>query len=372
MTRLLFVSRYRTASMHRKVELLAEQHGFAVLQVAPREWRDEFGVLRNEPWTSADGASRRVLFDMRGRINDPHRATYKALDFGMRTFAPDVIYAEEEPDSLAALQLAAARALFAPRAKLALYTWQNVQRPMSRSVRAVMYLTLRAADAVLCANTAAITLLRNNGFERPAPLIPAIGVDMRHFYAAPRATEPRGLRVVYAGRLDISKGLDTVVEAVASMRSKPARVSFIGDGPDRAALQARVNAAGIGHLAVFLGALPQERLASELRQHDALVLASRSTATWQEQFGRVLIEAMASGAIPVGSDSGAIPEVIGDAGLTFAAGDAAALASALARLQEDAVLSEHLRGCGLARVAKHYTQERVATQTAAFVQSLLA
>ena len=68
------------------------------------------------------------------------------------------------------------------------------------------------------------------------------------------------------------------------------------------------------------------------------MLASRTRPNWKEQFGRVLVEAMASGVVAVGSDSGEIPHVIGPAGLTFPEGDAAALADALRRLQADPAL----------------------------------
>jgi glycosyltransferase involved in cell wall biosynthesis len=357
--------------MHRKVELLAEAHGFTVLQIAPREWRDEFGVVANSEWQSADGRSQRVLLDLRGRVNDPHRATYRTPDFGLRTFKPDVIYAEEEPDSLAALQIAAARALFAPRAKLALYTWQNVRRPMGKAARAVMRGALRASNAVVCANQDAVRLLRDAGYTKPAPLIPAIGVDTRVFHARGRTPEAGPMRIGYAGRLDMSKGIDTLIDAVAALPFAPAQLRLIGDGPDRAAAQARIAAGGMAAIADLPGALPPHALGDALRALDVLVLASTSTPVWKEQFGRVLIEAMACGAVPVGSDSGAIPEVIGDAGLIVPEGNAAALADALTQLT-DAGLRADLARRGLARVAAHYTQEHIAAQTVAFVESLIS
>ncbi len=370
MTRLLFIARYRNASMHRKVELLAGAHGFTVLQVAPREWRDEYGVVANSAWQSADGRSRRMLLDMRGRVNDPHRATYRTLDFGMRAFNPDVICAEEEPDSLAALQIAAARAVFAPRARLALYTWQNVRRPMGAAVRAVMRSTLRASDAVVCANQDAVRLLREAGYAKPAPLIPAIGVDTRLFHARGRADAGAPMRIGYVGRLDMSKGLDTLIDAVAALPVAPAALRLIGDGPDRAAVQARITACGLAAIADLPGALPPPALADALRALDVLALASKSTSVWKEQFGRVLIEAMACGVVPLGSDSGAIPEVIGDAGLIFPEGDAAALTDALMRLADPGLRAE-LSQRGVTRVEAQYTQERIAARTAAFVESLL-
>jgi glycosyltransferase involved in cell wall biosynthesis len=97
-----------------------------------------------------------------------------------------------------------------------------------------------------------------------------------------------------------------------------------------------------------------------LGQFDVLVLPSRSTAGWKEQFGHVLIEAMAMGIPVVGSDSGEIPNVIGRGDLVFGEGDAIALARILRRLVEDEEWREEVREYGLDRVERLYTHDRIA------------
>src|SRR5947207_12014744 len=82
----------------------------------------------------------------------------------------------------------------------------------------------------------------------------------------------------------------------------------------------------------------------------------------REQFGRVIVEAMASGVPVVGSTCGAIPEVIDDAGLVFREGDPDALACALRRLLSDQALRDCLSLRGLERV-KQYSWDRVAEKT---------
>ena len=101
-----------------------------------------------------------------------------------------------------------------------------------------------------------------------------------------------------------------------------------------------------------------------------MVLPSRTTATWKEQFGRVLTEAMACGVPVVGSNSGAIPEVIADAGLIFPEGDAMSLAAQLQRLANEHTLAVELGRRGMARVVDNYSQKRIAAKTAAFLQEL--
>jgi glycosyltransferase involved in cell wall biosynthesis len=105
---------------------------------------------------------------------------------------------------------------------------------------------------------------------------------------------------------------------------------------------------------------------------DILVLPSRTTARWKEQFGRVLTEAMATKTPVVGSSSGEIPSVIGEAGLVFAEGDQAALRAHLAQLIEDRDLRQHLGEQGFARFHERFTQEAVAQATIALYRRVLA
>jgi glycosyltransferase involved in cell wall biosynthesis len=109
--------------------------------------------------------------------------------------------------------------------------------------------------------------------------------------------------------------------------------------------------------------VPSGRVPDILRSLHAVVLPSLTTPTWKEQFGRVLIEAMACEVPVVGSSSGEIPEVIGDAGLVVPEGNVDALAGALQRLYEDEELRKRLGMLGRQRVLQHFTHTRIARLT---------
>ncbi len=109
-----------------------------------------------------------------------------------------------------------------------------------------------------------------------------------------------------------------------------------------------------------------------LREMDVLVLPSRTRPNWKEQFGRVLIEAMASGVSVVGSSSGEIPHVIGDAGVVFPEGDAQALRHQLLQLMQNPQERVDLCNRGRQRVLEHYTQAAVASQTIAVYGEMMA
>jgi glycosyltransferase involved in cell wall biosynthesis len=368
MIRVLFIARYRDPTMSHKVELLAAQPDLTVCHICPRYWQDELVQVEQ---VTTHTTYRQIAVDIH-HPSDPHRALYHTVTFALRDFRPDLIHAEEEPDSLPALQIATARRLFAPRAKLLLNTWQNVGRPLKWHVRAVTRATLRASDGMFCANREAQELLRQQGYRKPATILPALGVDTRVF--TPGAPLPRErFTIAFIGRLVPEKGLDVLIDAVEQLvRSRgprPAQLRIIGDGPDRSNIVRY--AEKLGDIVQFAAALPPAQVAQQLRQIDVLVLPSRTTPVWKEQFGRVLIEAMACGVPVVGADSGAIPEVIGDVGLIFPEDDINALADGLRRLIDSPPLRAELAQRGLARVRAHYTQERIAQQTLEFYRQVL-
>ena len=105
---------------------------------------------------------------------------------------------------------------------------------------------------------------------------------------------------------------------------------------------------------------------------DVLVLASRTLPNWKEQFGRVLVEAMACETAVVGANSGEIPQVIGDAGLIFPEDDVAALHAHLLRLMQSETARDELGRNGRQRVLTHYTQTQIADQTVAVYRDMLS
>jgi glycosyltransferase involved in cell wall biosynthesis len=105
---------------------------------------------------------------------------------------------------------------------------------------------------------------------------------------------------------------------------------------------------------------------------DAFVLPSLTRPNWIEQFGRVLPEAMACETPVIGSRSGEIPHVIGDAGLVFAEGNVPELVACVQKLLDDPQLYADLASRGRQRVLENYTQERIAQQTYEVYQEMLA
>jgi glycosyltransferase involved in cell wall biosynthesis len=136
-------------------------------------------------------------------------------------------------------------------------------------------------------------------------------------------------------------------------------------------LQQLARELGIAQRVHFDGSIPSAQMPAYLQQLDVLVLSSRTRPNWKEQFGRVLVEAMACGVAVVGSDSGEIPHVIGGAGLVFPEDDAGALAGHLRRLMTSPSLRAELGRNGRQRVLEKFTQAQVAAKTVAVYRELM-
>jgi glycosyltransferase involved in cell wall biosynthesis len=246
------------------------------------------------------------------------------------------------------------------------------------------YAFRHAAHAIAGAPEAA-EIIRRHGYRGPISVLPQFGVDPDLF--APKAERPTtkdeslaghdssfvlgpsSFVVGYLGRLVSQKGLLDLVEALALL-PRHARVRLIGDGVQKAQLLERAAQLGVAdrlELVAWTSDVP-----AELRRLDALALPSRTTRSWKEQFGRVLIEAMSSGVPVVGSSSGEIPTVIGEAGLVFPEGDGPALAGALRRLAEQPALRDDLARRGRERVLACYTQAALARRYYALYRDMLA
>jgi glycosyltransferase involved in cell wall biosynthesis len=133
---------------------------------------------------------------------------------------------------------------------------------------------------------------------------------------------------------------------------------FIGTGD--ALEQAKRLAAEYSITLLTHPAVRNEELPEHLAKMDVLVLPSRTTPQWVEQFGHILLEAMAMGIPVIGSSSGEIPNVIGDAGLIFEEGNTAQLAAMLDQLQQNEQERTLLADLGGKRVTEHFTHLKIA------------
>jgi glycosyltransferase involved in cell wall biosynthesis len=344
----------------RKLEEIARHSDVELTVIVPPAWKDARGMLRLERvYTSGY----RLLAEPIRFNGSFHFHYYPTLARHIAEIRPHILHIDEEPYNLATFH--ALRLARRAGAKSLFFTWQNIDRRYPPPFAWLERWVLRHVDYAIAGTEEAAAVWQAKGYGGPTAVIPQFGVDPLIFSPSPDAHPSAGeepFTIGYAGRLVPEKGLDLLISAVARLPGKWL-LSIAGDGPDRARLVEMAGVYNIGGSVHFDGPVASTDMPGYYRGLDALVLPSRTTDNWKEQFGRLLIEGMACGVPVIGARSGAIPEVIGDAGLTFPEGDVDALRACLLSLIEHPRLRAQLAEAGRRRVLEHFTQEQIADQT---------
>lgn len=281
----------------------------------------------------------------------------------------DLVHIDEEPMNLATyLVLKACRKHEIPAV---FTTWQNIMKryppPFAYFER---YIHKNAAGGI-AGNPEALEILRCRGYRKPVICTPQHGVDPAVFRKLDASDlrarmELRNAFVIgFVGQFCFRKGLDTLLKALALL-PKDCALVLVGAGPEEPSLRSLAREVGLSARVHWVPWVDQRDIVKCMCGFDVLVLPSRTVWSWKEQFGRVLIEAMSCETPVVGSDSGEIPNVIGDAGLIFHEGDEQELAGQLQRLLENPSLGKELGRRGRQRVLERFTYAKVAQQTVEF------
>ncbi len=347
-----------------KLEAIARR-GVDLTVLVPPAWSDERGNQQLERSFTAGYSLRPIPIRLNGNFHLHH---YPTLAREIAALQPQIVHIDEEPYNLAtwqALRLArraGARSLF--------FTWQNIARRYPPPFNWGERWSMRCADYAIAGTDAAAAVLRGKGYRGRLKTIPQFGTSEALFAPAPTMPQ-RPFTIGYIGRIVPEKGIDILLRAAAQLDGDW-RLRLVGGGSARGAMQALAQALAVGDRVTFAGQLPSAELPAEYHKIDVLVLPSLTRPNWKEQFGRVLVEAMASGVPVIGSDSGAIPGVIGAAGRIVPEGDVEALARALRDLRDQPDKSSELSEQGRARFLAHFTHERIAEATVAVYREIMA
>lgn len=329
--RVLRITRSAVVPAWRARDRALRRDGAELTLIGARRW-DEGGHMVHLEAAEADGVIPAATWGSHPNlfVYDP-RPLWRAL----RRRPVDIVDAHEEPCSLAAAEIGLLRRLLRPSAALVLYSAQNIFKRYPWPFGMLERAALGTAGGIYVCNDAASRILRRKGFTGALAVVP-LGVDVARF-APVAAGHDRGvvgsLRIAYLGRLEARKGIDVLLQAI---EGEPGwSLEVVGAGEHEPDLRELVREQGLGPRVRFRGHVPHDDLPELYRSFDVVVVPSLPTPRWEEQFCRVAVEAMASGVPVVASASGALPEVVGDAGELFRPGDAAALHDRLRSLADD-------------------------------------
>lgn len=368
--RVLMLSKALVAgTSQRKLEELAKCPDMELTLVTPPYWQHDNGTRQVLEKLYTTGYEMVVTpMTLNGNY---HLHSYPRLGQIMRQVQPEIVHIDEEPYNFATFQ--AMRLAHQHKAQALFFTWQNLYRDYPLPFRQMEHYNYKHTTTALAGNREAVDVLKRKGYKKSVHVIPQFGFDTEIYKrsAARAARLPNApFTLGFLGRLVETKGLVTTVEALTYL-PECCQAIFVGDGPMKSVLEEEAARLGVSQRVSIRPGVPTYAAPGVLEAFDVHVLPSRTFPNWKEQFGRTLAESMACETPVVGSDSGEIPYVIGDAGLVFPEGNAQELAARIRQLLEDPQLYATLAARGRQRVLEKYTQEQIARQTFEVYQEML-
>jgi glycosyltransferase involved in cell wall biosynthesis len=330
------------------VYLRLAERGWDVKLVVPNRWRDEYSPKGFTPTAleGLRGTFARVRVARPGVIQRHFYVTRPTR--WLRRWRPTAVFLEQEPFSVPALQWGqACERLGLP--------WgvqgdENLDRPFPWPARVIRSWAMPRIDFFAARSPSAGRILRLWGARAPVAVVPHTIPEWPETALPKRGSG--AFTIGFAGRLVAAKGIRDLLAAAAELPFA-FRLLLVGDGP----LREEVRHANLGRGVVELRTgVRSSEMPAHYREMDVLVLPSRTTPTWAEQFGKVLCEALLCGTPVVGAASGEIPWVIETTGggRIFAEGDAAGLGTILRELYEDPEQCAMLAARGRDGVQAHF------------------
>jgi glycosyltransferase involved in cell wall biosynthesis len=346
---------------------VAKQTQWDVDLVIPSNWMDEYGrICSAERWCTFNGRLIRIPVCFPGNIiGHAYRARFSTI---IRESKPDAIYVAHEPYAVATAQVYHSHSLSRRKCRIGFYSAQNIQKtypPPFRWTEAAVHRLSHFAFPVSASVAHVLARKEYRGISRILPL--AIDTDV--YYPRPdvasireRLTDGSDILLGYVGRLVPEKGLRTLVKALGLLPRHGWKMALIGSGPLEAELRTAIAAHQLQDKVIFCGFVPHTETPRFLSALDVLVVPSESQPNWREQFGRVVLEALACGTPVVGSDSGEIPVLLTatGGGVTFTERDPDGLAAALIKMIRCKRTRDRHANAGAAAVTSRFTLQAIA------------
>lgn len=351
--KILFVSHSSVLQFHQqKLLVLAKKYRHNITLVMPPYWIE--GGVKVSAYTGHKEINyligRTFMFDKRffHIYFNPGKIVEKVK--------PDIIHIEEEPFTPVCWQFV--RAAKNRNIKAIFFTWENIERKHNLIYSMCEKYNIRNSDGAIAGNFEAKMLLAKKGFLKSINVIPQYGVNLEEFMEKNVQDKKTEYNIAYIGRLTKEKGVEILLDAIYNLQN--IKLHIVGVGTLLSSIKQKVMRLNLQDKVVFYSHIAREKIPEFLNKMDILVLPSVTSKNWKEQFGRVIIESFASKVVVVGSDSGAIPEVVGDAGIIFKENNPKDLSNKLKELMEDNDLFIKYLNKGYERVKNKYTNEIIA------------
>lgn len=356
---------------------LASRKEFQVHLVAPKVWREAGHPVTCEEESNSLLSLHKTGFIMGYRA---HRVLYTNIFQILKQVKPDIIFMDSEPESYASLQIEILKKFLLPNTKTVIMSWRNIDYPKNvypykfpKLNGFVERKVLKSVDHCVAHNESAKNIFNKKGFENITVIPPSVDLNLFHRVDSSEFKNNYNLKsftIGFVGRFIPEKGIDTLLYAVKDL-SFDYNILLVGNGSERKAWLKLADQLRIRDRLIWIDSVPHKRVPMIINSMDLIVLPSYTSSHWKEQFGRILIEAMACEVPVIGSNSGEIPWVIGDAGLIFKERDIEDLKQKINLMYENKSLREELIEKGLERVKSKFSVDAVSEQYSQLFKKLL-
>jgi glycosyltransferase involved in cell wall biosynthesis len=281
----------------------------------------------------------------------------------LRRLEPDIIELWEEPFSAVTAHTTFWAKRIIPKSKLIFFSAHNVRKNYPFPFSTFEKYTYKNADYAFLMSDEVAGVLRSKGYNRGFRVLP-LGVDPDIFCKKNVSFLKKKLKlkdfvIGFIGKIDRQKGILDLIEAASQIREK-FQLLIIGNGNLREEAEHLVKLLGLQQRTTIIDAVPHSQVPDYLNCMDLLVFPSITLPHLKEQFGRVLIEAMACQVPVLGSNSGEIPVILKDTGIVFKERDLEDLKNKLVPLIKDNNLRKRIVKNGYQKVIKNFTWQIIA------------
>ncbi len=374
--KLLAVSHSCVADVNQQLYVALAREGVRVELLVPARWKDTYNSHRASQQLPAVNFPIHTL-----PVWKPGHTMLHFYRSGIgkivRSLRPDMVFIDEEPGSLATAQIGAI--CTASGVPWTCYTKQNILKKYPPPFSLIERFTYRRARCIVALSPEVSDVLTLKGFTGDCPILAhACDLSLFNNVPHPELRAELGLNaptIGYMGRFVPEKGLKILIESAAILRDEGRRfqILMVGSGSQEKELRELCAHRKLTDFFVWTGAVPHNQAGDYMRCMDIFALPSQTKPHWKEQFGRVIIEAMACGVPVVGSNSGYIPHLIGETGggLIFRENDAKACSHALKSLLDDEKMRRELGQIGQNAVRERFSYEAIGAQLKTILQNAM-
>ncbi len=349
-------------SNRRYLEIIADNTDWEIHLIAPEFWYEPSFKKR---FLFEDSDDKIIKHTVPAKfVRHPIFFKYKSSSIKRlsKEINPDVVFISNDPYAISSYQ----GVKYNKDKKIIIYGIQNIHKFIPFPFSSIYRHNLRYCDYFLGCNKETLKINQTWGFKGPVDYLP-IGIERGNFKRRSGFKLNAPPVIGYVGRIEMIKGIKFLVEAL-NLLKMPLKFTLVGDGSLTGWVKSNINTDLIQ--LEFKSFIPHDKISEEYNKFDILVVPSITVKRWKEQFGRVLVEGMACGLPVIGTDSGAIPDVLGDAGMIIKERAAEAIADAIKTLLSNEGKRFELIENGIKRVEKYFYWESVADKVVSVIEEL--